>query len=491
MQINIPITYIQSADSISLRTQLTRRSTYLQNQLKLINPKNRSQRAKALWDIRRIENLIKKLDSIYRLDYNSVIRNTTPIKEAWKKFPKRSSDHADQIFETNIKRKANYKRRFAEFDRLLKLNNDKEIRKKYNQLRIEKAILEDVAKQNYANRKTDLESRLTYECELRVKQGWYIIFNTLTVDTQHYNSVFEVGSKKWGDYVRRFDREIATASYGSVRKAIGLEYHSYFAVIERGTNTGRLHIHVLHFCKKLPSGAYDPNKNCGQPIRREIDVIKKYWKWGTSTPIAVRMSPNDSYGQLQWRWPKSRQEDGSYIGLPIKSPGATVGYVAKYLDKPINGKKKEITPWRVRISRKLGIIPVEKLLKQLSLKQLRMLVTSPLINSIKILGKRIPKTTTKMMASQEYLHRMKNSKRCQNIYHILKDIRPASNLCEQLRSQMMMNSYHQDRKSIINIHRLVTRDTVVYNKIQKLADKICIEVYGQLKPINYLNVLGG
>jgi len=491
--LSIPISYIQSAEGLSLRTVMCRRVNYLKRQLEFIRPRNIRQRGLCIWDILNIEFLISELDCLYRLVSNSVICNSKLqiIKDSWKRYQVRSSDHADELFGRNVRRKANYERRFKQFERELSICERPDVRRAYNQLRIEKGILEEASRQNYANRKSDLNARLTLECELRIQEGWYPIFNTLTVENEYYEKVFAVGSKVWSDYVRLFDRAVSIASFGSVRGGIGKDYHSYFAVVEEGSETGRLHIHVLHFCKALPKGFYDPNRACGKAVRREIDSYKRFWKWGKSAPIAVRMCLTDCYGKLGFRWPEVMVEEGKYIGIPIKSPGATVGYVSKYLDKPVSKSERKVYPWRVRISRKLGLIPVSKLCERLSLKQLRLLVTSPLISGLKMMGKRLPRTSLKLLASKTYLTCLRSLRSCQNIYRILKDVKPASTLCERVRSQLTMNIYHQNRRSIINTNRLVSADTVVFNKIQKVCDEVCMEVYGRLKPINYLNVLGG
>ena len=103
----------------------------------------------------------------------------------------------------------------------------------------------------------NVKKRLRYEAYQRLKEGWYLIFNTLTVDASNFDLVFSKDSKAWTNYVRLVDRSIGIQIFGSWRNAlqarrVGDEFHSYYAVCEQGSTTGRLHIHVLHFCRRLP-----------------------------------------------------------------------------------------------------------------------------------------------------------------------------------------------------------------------------------------------
>lgn len=235
-------------------------------------------------------------------------------------------------------------------------------------------------------RKNEVMRRLTLEIEHKIAQGWYVIFNTLTVNDWNMPKVFPdkrfKGMNYWQLYIKKMDRCFAKASYGSVRKASGHDYHEYFAVVERGSASKRLHIHVLHIFKTLPIECSDPNVGATEPYYREIDYFKRFWSYGNTSPIAARFNRLDSFGRLGWRWPVKQEmnADGkfSYENI-IEKPCRTLAfYLGKYLTKTQGIHEKEVgCIWRTRLSRKLGQRVIKEILVKVPLKYRLLLLRMP------------------------------------------------------------------------------------------------------------------
>lgn len=228
----------------------------------------------------------------------------------------------------------------------------------------------------------------TLMCEIahRAKEGWFMIFNTLTVQPGDYYRVFKRDSTAWQDYIRTIDRMAANAGYGSIRKASGKDYHTYFAVIEEGGKYGRLHIHCLHFFKKLPRSARDPNLGASRPTERELHCLRGAWPHGRSAPIIVRYSPRDAFGQIGYRWPIDTKTGEPMV---IKSPMALANYMSKYLQKGYNSCQRSKLLWRVRKTQKLGHHVLNALTEQLSISTLLILATADNLK-VKLNNTRIP-----------------------------------------------------------------------------------------------------
>ena len=224
-------------------------------------------------------------------------------------------------------------------------------------------------------------ARLTDECNIAHRQGWFIIFNTLTVSDEHMDQVFAVGSRAFTDYIRSFYRRVGVAL--GIPKDVAdrshSDFHRYFAVVEHGGKNGRLHVHILHFCKALPRGCQDPNGLLSLPKRTEIDNLKPLWSsFGWSTPIMVRYSADDAFSRLGWKWPL-RKVKGVWSPLPAGDIGRVANYVGKYIAKQTEVKKWKTTEgtkiqcWRTRMNRGFG---TEWIRRRLSPLPARLLMTA-------------------------------------------------------------------------------------------------------------------
>lgn len=204
-------------------------------------------------------------------------------------------------------------------------------------------------------RVSELRWRMEAEIEQRVNQGWFVIFNTLTVSPRYYEEVFEAGSRCWRDYIRSIDRLVGRECYGSVRAAAasGDAFHQYCAVVERGGSSGRLHIHCIHLVKKIPlRWRRDPNAGARIPSRREINSMKSLWTFGFSTPIACRFADSDAFGLIGWRWPV--QLIGRHYSPVASKPAlALARYMSKYIVKAYD--LEDSKQWRFRMSRGFGL----------------------------------------------------------------------------------------------------------------------------------------
>lgn len=208
---------------------------------------------------------------------------------------------------------------------------------------MEEAVIQYMNQMGRDVRGTAHKTACTYEIAEKCKKNWAMVFNTLTVTDDTLSQVFNTESTAFKEYIRSVWRLIA-------RNKKDTACHTYFACVEQGGKTGRLHIHVLHFMERLPKGAQDPNYGMQIAYRRELDIMKGVWKWGHSSPKIIRYSPHDKWGLEGYRWPYDREIK---TDLAMKSPLAIAGYISKYITKSAT-TEKETYQWRIRKSHNLG-----------------------------------------------------------------------------------------------------------------------------------------
>jgi len=219
-------------------------------------------------DLRTIyEDTVNGLNSLLdRLDNNNIIPHDVyrGVYRIWMRYPQSLELHCIELFGSYKKVKYNKnlavdvcKAKVRHYEKTgqmaYKRQAEVELRKKERQVdlmdRLEKVLFEG----SVVGRAAELKRRLAIELEQRNCEGWFIVFNTLTVSNYYLSKVFgNKDAKEFELYIRSLDRLFAKAAYGSVRAAKDKEYHSYFAVVERGSETGRLHIHCIHIFKSLP-----------------------------------------------------------------------------------------------------------------------------------------------------------------------------------------------------------------------------------------------
>lgn len=313
---------------------------------------------------------------------------------------------------------------------------------------LEQAVIDGMNTAGRQARAYAHQSRLAWEIAYRTKQGWFGVFNTLTVAPGNYHKVFSKRSRAFQDYIRKMDRIFAQAAYGSIRNAKGKEYHTYFAVVEEGAKHGRLHIHVVHMFKALPPQCLDPNRALSRPARRELTGLKTHWPYGFSSPIMVRYSPQDAYGRKGFRWPIDSRTNAPLV---IKSPLHLAGYLSKYITKSYHSKKRSELLWRIRKSQRLGQHVLTELLSTLTLPQLLAVASCRSLHP-KLNNSRIPTRQLTQAALRTYNLRAASSKT------------PVSSLAE-------MGALIEPIPSLLTSLRGSTRTTQI-NSLQNATDTL-------------------
>jgi len=446
------------------------------------------------------DKLDVELDCIYsyiRLVNNSLkVNSEDNYKKAYKYYkelPKTIKEHSEKLLGYY------YVRRNTDYDKLEELKKTKKIylTMKWKTDKIDKMIKKEEMRVKYMEnykkmlkssclkaRKYELQSRLMYEMQQRVNEGWYIIFNTLTVNSFNIKNVFDNGSKGFMKYVRKVDREVGRKIYGKFRDIPdNAEYHRYFGVVERGSETGRLHIHVIHMVKELPEGCYDMNRGKQIPSNREISRFKKYWEYGFSSPIAVRFNSSDAYGKLGWRVPCKMEEDGNYSIVDNGSVDKVVGYMSKYINKELEKEKGDEIPWRTRMTRGLGMKIVKKIVQSMTAKELIMIMSLKRNKRIKLKDKEIPMSLLRKEAIKIY---MMTKKEKENLKENMVKIKPRKGILEVIRDIIRMKKEYS-KANYTDIKTLNMRKMDGFKLVNKIK-KIEKEMFGE--NIIKLDVLG-
>ncbi|AXL15487.1 replication initiator protein [Microviridae sp.] len=236
--------------------------------------------------------------------------------------------------------------------------------------------LELARERSHGIRAASLAQKLELEIIDKVHRGWFVIMTTLTVRNDQMETVFG-STKAWTAYTNKVTTAVGVAVCGSRKKykrskIPNSELHTYCAVRERGENTGRLHVHVVHCVKKLPKNAIDPNARAYCAKNREVECMKAYWPHGMSSPIAVRYSPVDAYGRIGWLWP-IEEIDGTYHPYVANPPRACAAYLADYLTKSYTEKERH--QWRTKTSQKLGSTIILAAMSKMSRASLEIMAT--------------------------------------------------------------------------------------------------------------------
>ena len=140
---------------------------------------------------------------------NSVICNTDykSVYTKFKQFPSTVESHCILLFGGFIPRREYLDKEVDFLTKLSKSNpQSKSIKLKLEEAENVRQYLLSVKKmlrnKTLKARKYELSTRLRYEMHFRLKQGWFVLFNTLTCDAQNIHRVFEAGSLDWSNYIR-------------------------------------------------------------------------------------------------------------------------------------------------------------------------------------------------------------------------------------------------------------------------------------------------
>lgn len=234
----------------------------------------------------------------------------------------------------------------------------------------EKMLLNALTDAQRASRRLDYIRRLHAEFREAERNGWFVIFDTLTYATPHLTAAKRDGNSHVGRYCRTIGECVTRAVHGSLsyyapdpdnihrdKRAYHRvrDNYRYFVVPEYGDKNGRIHFHVVHFCRGLPSSWKIDPMRAPDSKNRLIWEMKKLWNYGFSYPMTARYSPRDAWGRLGHYWP--RQKSG--LPMPTGTLGKLGNYLTKYIQKSMAEKKKGDFPWRISMTRMFGnqIIP--------------------------------------------------------------------------------------------------------------------------------------
>ena len=264
----------------------------------------------------------------------------------------------------------------------------------------QRIMLRKLKTMNLEARKNEIVSRIVWQFDHCITNGWYPVFVTLTVSPEHMETVFCKGSKAYQTYIRRVRREIAKRLGYTKKETQGKDIHHAIGVVERGDKTGRLHIHVLHYCRVLPVDCSDPNKGRSIPDLRELTAWRALWPYGFVSAVACRISASDIYAREGWNWPVVLKEDGTYEPYKTAGPLGVGRYLGKYLGKSYeNGDL-----WRCRMTRNFGTKEIQTIIQKKTRKELWKIVTQP-IPKILHLGRPINQTMIKRIAMKVLIKR--------------------------------------------------------------------------------------
>jgi hypothetical protein len=438
---------------------------------------------------------IKELKKLHNRLVNYSLISHTRYKKAhklFKRFPEKIEDHSRLVLGNYIKlTNSDYNRMVKAYELLERARKSnapkvfikkavKDLEEKYYIWDRMDALKKLLEQKKLESRKYELLTILEYEIAQCVKEGGYMIFNTLTVSPDRISAVFD-DTYEWSQYIKKFDRIIGREVYGSVRKAEEEkkkcnDAHQYLAVIERGKN-GQLmpHIHVLHICKDIPSTwKIDPNLGRKIPNYREIKAIEELWNHnGHSNPKAVRINTTDSFGKLGWRMPvEFNKETKRYETISCGGYGRVVGYLGKYMSKEFtNPKKDEVLKWRVRKSRNLGMKPLKEMVKLMTDKEKRYLMMTESIPDLKLNKKTMPLVKLKRMTLKSYVEKLRNKGKYR---HLLK-------LTELLPQENIYNRYRRSLKNPTESHITVSYGDI---KIMSMKREVISKIKEKLKKIN-------
>ena len=242
--------------------------------------------------------------------------------------------------------------------------------------------------------------RAQMECMESYRDGWYVVFDTLTYDPSRYKNMDFV--KLVTNWFKALRHRVCMACYGdreSPEGVISSDYFRYSVVFEHHKD-GRLHAHCLYHMKKLPQGTSyaDPNQMClSQPKRLQpIDFPRP--DFGFSNPIAVRNDAHDAFSQLGWSWPLDKS------GQPRKpsAPLALARYLSKYMSK-------ETGVCRCRMSQNYGLKGIMKEFKTLTLPELFTMHEDASRMKISYHQAPIPTSLQKILAHRAMTHLLRDS----------------------------------------------------------------------------------
>jgi len=436
--------------------------------------------------------------AVFLLDTTNFICNDAYKRAYWlfTFFPMSNDEHVIKLFGRTIPRKSRIDYQYEDAERLLKYakkisKNVAEAQNTYDfaqgRLKIYKVLKDKLRLECLAQRRSVLKKRVRYAITQSAHEGWFMVFATLTVDDSHLDIVFSQNSSSWTDYIRSIDRAVGIRCHGSWSNALkarlnGDDFHRYFAVVEYGGQTGRPHIHVIHMMKQLPHGCSDPNLGMLTPYNLNIDGMRHFWSFGKcSTWIPMRYSNSDAFSKINWRWPSPKnKKTGKYVPVPLGTALRVANYVCKYINKSYaEDRRKGEIKWRTKMSRKLGLKPMELLINQMSHQQISRSIINP--PTLILLNQRLPKTMFRRLLFRRWLNRKSSTRSFIRKLWVLSRLEPKENILKRFaNSEETTLEFNPEKCGDIRIKILPNMDTF---DLQTKLNNISLELFG-LNPLD-------
>lgn len=201
--------------------------------------------------------------------------------------------------------------------------------------------------------------RLETAIKEAVKDGWFPMFGTYTVDPAILAGLGlltrdELWTKTsaWDIFVKRFKRATAEAcGYGrrETNWPKGNTFFKYFGLIEHGSGDGNHpHIHVIWLCRNIPKEwKHDPNRNCRDNTLVDIVAASALWDHGIQRKTMALFIVG-SWFTSNWVVPR-RMINGKLEPRKVGDAGSVAGYIGKYITKGATRK------WNHRIKATKGL----------------------------------------------------------------------------------------------------------------------------------------
>lgn len=285
--------------------------------------------------------------------------------------------------------------------------------KKYPKTAEEKKAEEYMKEGARTSRAKNWQYRVEQAVKEKVKNGWYPLFATYTVDEKRLpencltRDELWTKTPAWDRFVKKFKTEIAEeCGYGRrpAKWPRGETFLQYFGVLEHGASGEHPHIHVIWLCKEIPATwRMDPNTNCTDNTRRDIAPASALWEHGQQR-MTMGLFMTGSWFTDNWHRP-NKIIDGKLTNTKIGDAGAVAGYISKYMTK---GETK----WKHRVKATKGI-GLQSLIRQLketkSISMLLAMSKRPMEYSVwmKIQHQTcIPLALLRQKSKQEYLKQL-------------------------------------------------------------------------------------
>ena len=213
-------------------------------------------------------------------------------------------------------------------------------------------VAKSMIKGQYARRRAEHIQRLNNETHIRSNDGWYMVFQTITFSDDGLRDYFKAENRSHllNTYFKKIGRGVAKACGRDIQDSHS-DIYKYYAVHEHGSQRGRFHYHVVHYCKELPFACKDPlyGRNLDN-VQPEWNNIKEWprFPFGMNLTLAVRYQ-GDAFTRRGWLAP--RDKDGNI--QENKPVDAVIRYIAKYVSKETQdraataiAKKEDVGKWQ-------------------------------------------------------------------------------------------------------------------------------------------------